>query len=100
MIAVQIIPVRFLMLHCRTEETIGIFSSVVIFIPTDITGMKIKLSGDKTTYLDANAALSYYVADNCFFFVGYRHSDIDGDQDNTAFEYTLSGPMAGVVFRF
>lgn len=46
------------------------------------------------------AALGYELSDSITGWAGYRHLDIDLDEDNLDAEIAMSGPQLGVSFRF
>ncbi len=45
-------------------------------------------------------AANYQATDNIYLSVGYRHLYLDYDDGGTTFDGSLSGPLAGVTWRF
>jgi hypothetical protein len=59
-------------------------------------------SEDIVRFYDLSAAISYYAFDNLALFAGYRYQRFNGVNDHGKIDLLLrlSGPMAGVFFRF
>ena len=80
-------------MYQRTESA-GV--SAYLFGLADVGGFGV--SSDSTWQV--MGALSYRLTDRIIARAGYRHLEVDYDNDGFVYDVELSGPILGVSFRF
>lgn len=66
----------------------------------DAKGTFIKYEHSRAHYLDLEARVAYYFADNFMAYLGYHYSYLDCADDDIDFLTRLKGPTIGMTFRF